>query len=258
VDGVDVQVAKHLPQKLLLVGGVVDREVRLQSDRLGPSAEDAGAEAVKGADPDTAAGEQIGDAGGHLVGRLVREGDRQDVAGIDAPLDQPGDAAGDYARFSTFASELVHRKSAVIVVTTIRAAQEAKRATSTILLVSASEQRGSVFVWDTVTGKRVAGLPDGSAWVRDRDRDGRLLEDYWHDEWPTVVEDFREMKALGANVVRVHLQLGRFMAEADRPHGKNLARLGDLVRLADETGLYLYLTGLGCYHRADVPPWYDR
>src|SRR4051812_18617465 len=40
----------------------------------------------------------------------------------------------------------------------------------------------------------------------DRDDDGRLLEDYWEKEWGTVVEDFQEMKALGANVVRVHLQ----------------------------------------------------
>ena len=47
-------------------------------------------------------------------------------------------AEGDYARFSTFATELVHRKAAVIVVTTIRAAQEAKRATSTIPIVMTS------------------------------------------------------------------------------------------------------------------------
>src|SRR5688572_31613419 len=45
----------------------------------------------------------------------------------------------------------------------------------------------------------------------DHDDAGRLLEDYWADEWDTVAEDFREMKALGGNVVRVHLQLGKFM-----------------------------------------------
>jgi hypothetical protein len=27
--------------------------------------------------------------------------------------------------------------------------------------------------------------------------------------------------------------------------------------LAEKTGLYLDLTGLGCYHKKDVPPWYD-
>src|SRR5882724_11602053 len=38
----------------------------------------------------------------------------------------------------------------------------------------------------------------------DHDDAGRLLEDYWADEWDTVAEDFREMKALGGNVVRIH------------------------------------------------------
>jgi hypothetical protein len=92
----------------------------------------------------------------------------------------------------------------------------------------------------------------------DHDRDGRLLEDYWHDEWPTVVEDFGEIKRLRANTVRVHLQLGKFMIAADRPNETNLARLADLVKLAEQTGLHLNITGLGCYHKNDVPPWYDK
>ena len=91
----------------------------------------------------------------------------------------------------------------------------------------------------------------------DRDDAGRLLEDYWAGEWPTVVQDFGEMKALGANVVRVHLQLGRFMAGPDRPNRDNLRLLKKLVRLAEETGLYLDVTGLGCYRKEDVPAWYD-
>lgn len=91
----------------------------------------------------------------------------------------------------------------------------------------------------------------------DRDDVGRLLEDYWGDEWDTVVEDFREMKALGANVVRIHLQLAQFMTSPDRSHAANLERLGRLVRLAEELELYLDVTGLACYHKQDVPAWYD-
>lgn len=91
----------------------------------------------------------------------------------------------------------------------------------------------------------------------DHDDSGRLLEDYWEKEWATVVEDFREIKALGANVVRVHLQLPRFMDTAERANEANLARLRKLVQLAEETGLYLDVTGLGCYHKKDVPRWYD-
>ncbi|HUE73279.1 MAG TPA: cellulase family glycosylhydrolase [Pirellulaceae bacterium] len=92
----------------------------------------------------------------------------------------------------------------------------------------------------------------------DHDETGRLLEDYWHDEWNKVEEDFAEMKELGANVVRVHLQVGKFMDAPDRANAAALAKLADLVKLAERTGLYLDLTGLGCYHKSDVPAWYDE
>jgi hypothetical protein len=91
----------------------------------------------------------------------------------------------------------------------------------------------------------------------DHDRRGRLIEDYWHDEWPIVVADFQEIKQLGANTVRVHLQLRKFMCAAERVHEGNLAKLADLVKLAEDTGLYLNITGLGCYDKAAVPRWYD-
>ena len=91
----------------------------------------------------------------------------------------------------------------------------------------------------------------------DHDEPGRLLEDYWDKEWDTIAADFAEMKALGANVVRIHLQLGRFMDTPDQPNAKALVQLKRLIRLTEETGLYLNLTGLGCYHKKDVPPWYD-
>lgn len=92
----------------------------------------------------------------------------------------------------------------------------------------------------------------------DRDSRGRLLEDYWDAEWNKVEADFAEMKRLGANVVRVHLQFGRFMLAADTPNQKSLDRLEKLAHLAERERFYLDLTGLGCYHKADVPAWYDR
>ena len=91
----------------------------------------------------------------------------------------------------------------------------------------------------------------------DHDEKGRLIEDYWHDEWSKVIEDFQEINALGADVVRVHLQFGKFMDTAEKPNEKNLDQLSKLVELAEKTGLYLNITGLGCYHKNDVPPWYD-
>lgn len=92
----------------------------------------------------------------------------------------------------------------------------------------------------------------------DHDGEGRLLEDYWASDWPTVVADFSEIKDLGANVVRIHLQLGRFMTAPDQLNQKNLSRLARLVRLAEQKRLYLDVTGLACYHKEDIPAWYNR
>ena len=91
----------------------------------------------------------------------------------------------------------------------------------------------------------------------DHDHSGRLLDEYWIDEWKTVVEDFREIKLLGANCVRIHLQLGKFLDAPDKPNTAALAQLAKLIRLAEDTGLYLDLTGLACYHKAAIPAWYD-
>ena len=92
----------------------------------------------------------------------------------------------------------------------------------------------------------------------DHDGSGRLLDEYWIDEWQTVVEDFGEIKELGANCVRIHLQLGKFMDAPDKPNAAALAQLAKLVKLAEETGLYLDVTGLACYHKKNIPAWYDE
>lgn len=92
----------------------------------------------------------------------------------------------------------------------------------------------------------------------DHDRDERLLEDYWAAEWQTVTEDFREMKELGANVVRIHLQFAKFMKSSDEANEDALKQLSQLLKLAEETELYLDLTGLACYRKSDVPAWYEQ
>ncbi len=92
----------------------------------------------------------------------------------------------------------------------------------------------------------------------DHDSSGRLIEDYWQTEWDTVVEDFREIKALGANVVRIHLQFGKFMDAPDQASQTALNQLAKLITLAEQTGVYLDITGLACYHKADIPEWYDK
>lgn len=118
--------------------------------------------------------------------------------------------------------------------------------------------------WIAVSADRTGFVmtPGGTAFCPrgfnyDRDDSGRLLEDYWETEWSTVEADFAEMKQLGANVVRVHLQFGKFMENASQPRADALRRLTLLLKLAEKECLYLDLTGLGCYHKRDVPAWYD-
>ena len=111
-------------------------------------------------------------------------------------------------------------------------------------------------------GKSFVLASSGKAFVPrglnyDRDADGRMIEDYWEAEWPKVEQDFAEMKELGANVVRVHLQFGRFMESAEKSNKKALDRLEKLVSLAESQGLYLDLTGLACYKKEHIPDWYD-
>src|SRR5262245_61277067 len=92
----------------------------------------------------------------------------------------------------------------------------------------------------------------------DHDETGRLIEDYWESEWPKVEADFAEMKELGANVTRIHIQFAKFMDAPDKPNQKSLGQLQKLLVLAEKTGIYVDLTGLGCYHKKDVPAWYDE
>ena len=86
-----------------------------------------------------------------------------------------------------------------------------------------------------------------------------LAEEEWHtpEGWQRIENDFREMKHLGANVVRWHSQFETFMAAADRPKPDQLARLRKLLDLARDTGLYLDLTGLNCFRLSRIPAWYD-
>ncbi len=92
----------------------------------------------------------------------------------------------------------------------------------------------------------------------DHDDAGLLIEDYWASDWPRVVEDMQEIKDLGANVVRIHLQVAKFMTDADTLNPESLAKLKELLKLSEQQGLYLDITGLGCYHKADVPAWYHH
>jgi SAM-dependent methyltransferase len=91
----------------------------------------------------------------------------------------------------------------------------------------------------------------------DHDEQGRLLEDYWETQWSKVEEDLGEMRRLGANVVRIHLQFARFMLDETTADPRALQRYRRLLQTAEHHGLRLDVTGLGCYQKTDVPAWYD-
>lgn len=87
-----------------------------------------------------------------------------------------------------------------------------------------------------------------------------LIEDNWDDKviWEIITDDFQEMKNMGANVVRIHLQYHRFMLNPLTPNIKALNKLKDLVELAESKGLYLLITGLAAYRKSDQPDWYAQ
>ena len=127
----------------------------------------------------------------------------------------------------------------------------------------AQSKRGLEFIRVSKDGRQFVSAESGvefKAWGFNYDHDaaGRLLEEYWTNEWDAVVGDFEEMKALGANTVRIHLQVSRFMQSAQEANRRSLEQLARLVTLAQRTGLYLDVTGLGCYDKKDVPQWYNE
>ncbi|MBP6963556.1 MAG: cellulase family glycosylhydrolase [Armatimonadetes bacterium] len=131
-----------------------------------------------------------------------------------------------------------------------------------VLLVGGAECKQMELIKIGRDGKSFVLASSGKPFVPrgfnyDRDDSGRLLEDYWDTEWPTVHEDLAEMKTLGANVVRIHLQFGRFMLSPDKANEKALDRLELLVSDAESLGLYLDITGLACYKKEHIPDWYD-
>lgn len=90
----------------------------------------------------------------------------------------------------------------------------------------------------------------------DRDYKMRLIEDCWIEEWKTVESDFREMKALGANIVRIHLSVAPFLESPEKPNTANVAQLKQLVGLCEAIDMRLDITGLGSYRKEAAPKWY--
>jgi hypothetical protein len=90
-------------------------------------------------------------------------------------------------------------------------------------------------------------------WGHNYGPDEGLLDDNWTDgaTFAQIVADFRELKLMGTNTLRVHPQLNRFMLNPTTPNPVAYDRLVRLAVAADKLGLYLDITGLGAWRKPD-------
>jgi hypothetical protein len=84
-----------------------------------------------------------------------------------------------------------------------------------------------------------------------------ILERLTND--PARVErDFREMKAAGTTVVRIHPEMSRILVGRDKVDPHAIEQLRKLLKIAENSGVYLKITGLACYQIKGRMAWYDE
>jgi len=72
-----------------------------------------------------------------------------------------------------------------------------------------------------------------------------------------VEREFTEMKAAGTTVARIHPEMPRILTGPDQADPQALSQLKKLLRMAEESGIHLKITGLACYKIKDRMAWYD-
>jgi hypothetical protein len=76
-------------------------------------------------------------------------------------------------------------------------------------------------------------------------------------DWRRISRDFDDFRKMRANVARIHLQIPHYMAGPNKPNTRALAELSHLLKLAEQKGIYLDVTGLASYHIKHRAGWYD-
>jgi len=72
-----------------------------------------------------------------------------------------------------------------------------------------------------------------------------------------VEREFAEMKAAGTTVVRIHPELPRILTGPEKVDPQALDQLKKLLKIAENSGIHLKITGLACYKIKDRAAWYD-
>jgi hypothetical protein len=83
-----------------------------------------------------------------------------------------------------------------------------------------------------------------------------IMERLAHD--PARVErEFAEMRAAGTTVARIHPEMPRIMTGSGMANPHALDQLRKLLKIAENSGIHLKITGLACYKIKDRMAWYD-
>jgi hypothetical protein len=72
----------------------------------------------------------------------------------------------------------------------------------------------------------------------------------------TLGSELRTARKMGANTMRIYLQLGQVMATPTQPRQRTLTALQRLLGLAQQNGVYLDITGDLVWQPARAPAWY--
>jgi hypothetical protein len=72
-----------------------------------------------------------------------------------------------------------------------------------------------------------------------------------------VQREFAEMGAVGTTVARIHPEMVRILAGPNKADPEALDQLRKLLKIAEDSGIHLKITGLACYKIKDRMAWYD-
>ena len=73
-----------------------------------------------------------------------------------------------------------------------------------------------------------------------------------------VEREFAKMKAVGTTVARIHPELPRILVGPNEANAKGVDNIKQLLKIAEQAGINLKITGLANYRIKDRVAWYDE